>query len=125
MLYPISTPIKDTAESLFGYIDERGEIVVASVFAGAKAFSEGLASVLNSEGKSGFIDGAGRLVIPHRFQGLGRFVDGLCSINGGYIDHGLNKLMGNMHPRFLKSRQYYCRFRIAASRFDRRHLENP
>jgi hypothetical protein len=87
MLYPISVPIAQSDQNLFGYINREGQVVVDPVFAGGAASSEGKASVLDRHRNAGFIDQSGLLVIPHRFQGLGRFVHGLCSIGGGYIDH--------------------------------------
>jgi hypothetical protein len=87
MLYPISVPIAQNVQNLFGRINGQGQVVVDPVFAGAVAFLEGKTSVLDQHGKTKFIDHSGLLVIPHRFQGLGRFVQSLCSINGGYIDH--------------------------------------
>ena len=87
MLYPISVLIAQREQNLFGYINGQGQVIVDPVFAGAAAFSQGKASVLDQHGNAGFIDCSGLLVIPHRFQGLGRFVQGLCSTGGGYIDH--------------------------------------
>ena len=87
MLYPISVLIAQREQNLFGYINGQGQVIVDPVFAGAAAFSQGKASVLDQHGNAGFIDCSGLLVIPHRFQVLGRFVQGLCSTGGGYIDH--------------------------------------
>jgi WG containing repeat len=98
VLYPISVPIPQSEQNIFGYVDGRGQVVVDPIYAGAGCFSEGKASVLDQQGKAGYLDQAGFLVIPHRFMGLGRFVQGLCATGGGYIDHQGNWLIS---PLFL------------------------
>jgi len=87
MLYPISEPIPDSVENLFGYIDIRGNVVIQPSYLACSHFSEGKASVVDETKNAGFIDFSGRLVIPHQFGGLGAFHNGLCSMSGGYIDH--------------------------------------
>jgi hypothetical protein len=87
MLYPISEPIPDSAKDRFGYIDDRGNVVVPLVYSACSHFFECKASVIDETRKTGFIDAKGRLVIPHQFQGLGRFHNGVCFTSGGYINH--------------------------------------
>src|SRR5579871_6726222 len=98
MLYPISIPKPNIAESLIGFIDREGRVIVRPRYAGGSYFFEGKASVVEGNGESGFINDEGKVVIPCRFKGLGRFRNGLCSINGGFIDHAGEWLI---EPRFL------------------------
>lgn len=79
----------------FGYIDTKGNIVVAPQFIVAEPFSEGLASV-RSETRAGYIDRSGRWVISVHDRGrlASSFKEGLAAvpfkINGsskmGYIN---------------------------------------
>ncbi len=87
MLYPISEPIPDSVKDRFGYIDDRGNVVVPPVYSGCSHFFEGKAAVIDENEKTGFIDAKGRLAIPHRFEGLGRFHSGVCFTCCGYINH--------------------------------------
>jgi hypothetical protein len=98
MLYPITEPMPDSIEDVFGYINDQGSIIVSASYAACTYFFEGKASVIDETRKSGFIDSKGRLVIPHRFEGLGRFHQGVCSIDGGYINHAGEWII---EPRFL------------------------
>src|SRR5450631_4004597 len=102
MLYPISKPKPNSADSLAGFIDAEGRVVVPPSFEAASYFSEGKGAVVYADGNSGFLDNLGAQVIPPLFQGLGRFHDGLCSIGSGgrvgYIDHGGNWFIS---PQFL------------------------
>jgi hypothetical protein len=84
MLYPISEPIPDSVENLFGYIDARGTVVIPPSYLASAHFSEGKAAVMDETEKVGFIDTKGRLVIPHQFEAVGRFHNGLCAIDAGY-----------------------------------------
>jgi hypothetical protein len=87
MHYPISEPVRGSATDRYGYIDERGCVLIPPSFLGCAHFFEGKAAVLDDKGRTGFIDLNGRTSIPHHFQGLGRFHNGLCFISGGFIDH--------------------------------------
>jgi hypothetical protein len=87
MLYPISVPKASGAESLVGFIDASGSVVVEPFYALGSFFFEGKACVVDIDGKSGFLDGTGNQVIPCRFQGISDFKDGLCPISCGFIDH--------------------------------------
>jgi hypothetical protein len=87
MLYPISEPIPDSVENLYGYIDSRGNVVIQPSYLACSHFFEGKAAVIDETEKTGFIDAKARLIIPHQFEGTGRFCNGICPIDGGYIDH--------------------------------------
>jgi hypothetical protein len=60
---------------LFGFINLRGEIVIAPRFQSASAFSDGYAEV-RIDNASGAIDRSGRLVIPPQFRRLIHFSGG-------------------------------------------------
>jgi hypothetical protein len=74
-----------------GYINRKGEVVVAPQFALGFPFSEGLAVVcVDADGKCGFIDQTGKIVIPTEFKQAMRFSEGLAAIKVadkiGFID---------------------------------------
>ena len=87
MLYPISEPVPDSVEDRFGYIDDRGNVVIRPSYLACSHLFEGKASVVNENKKVGCIDTRGKLVIPHQFETVGRFHAGFCPANGGYINH--------------------------------------
>jgi len=63
MLYPISVPKASGAESLVGFIDAIGSVVVEPFYALGSFFFEGKACVVDIDGKSGFLDGTGNQAI--------------------------------------------------------------
>lgn len=65
--------------SKWGYVDNRGEVVIAPQFDGALSFSEGLAPVCIG-GKWGYIDKAGKRVIEPQFDMAGLFSDGVAIV---------------------------------------------
>ncbi|MBV8256010.1 MAG: WG repeat-containing protein [Chitinophaga sp.] len=72
-----------------GYINERGEMVIAARFVVAQDFSEGLAAV-RENGYYGYIDESGRPVIEAKFDYATPFSEGLAFVykgdTGQYID---------------------------------------
>jgi WG containing repeat len=103
MLYPISIPLPNSADDLFGYINSHGEVIIPPSYSGCAHFFEGVAAVVDKEGKSGFIDSFGNVAISFRFQGLARFYSGVCAINGGYISHAGEWLI---QPQFLVASEF-------------------
>lgn len=75
----------------YGYINQKGEMVVEPTYNCAKDFSEGLAAVCDDVGY-GFIDTKGDVVIPHQFRNvLGPFKGGIAPITtldgeNGYVN---------------------------------------
>jgi hypothetical protein len=69
---------------LFGYIDKTGKMVIPPQFGLARDFSEGLASVSESEGSGGagygYIDKTGAWVVAPQFSDAGPFADGLAAV---------------------------------------------
>lgn len=60
----LSVVVKD---SIYGYIDTTGKLVVPIQYEGAVRFSENLAAVMK-DGKWGFIDHTGKLVLPIKYD---------------------------------------------------------
>lgn len=64
----------------FGYINQKGEMIIEPIYQCARDFSEGLAAVCDTVG-FGFIDTKGNVVIPHQFRDvLGPFKGGIAPI---------------------------------------------
>ena len=71
--------------SLWGHINQKGEMVIPAQWAYAANFFEGLAAVKTTEGKWGFIDTKGNYVITPRFSCVVRFMEGLAAVaDSGY-----------------------------------------
>jgi hypothetical protein len=83
-LYPIRQNNKN------GYINRKGEIVIAPQFEFTLPFSEGLAAVCIDSRKCGYIDETGKFIINPQFQSVSRFSEGLAAVvtegKVGYID---------------------------------------
>jgi hypothetical protein len=109
------SPIFDRANSVWGYADNTGKIVIKPQFSSAKRFSEGLAlvwaggvhlddPVTKAFVKMGYIDTKGRWVISSRFEYyfFDDFSEGFVpfrkqSAKWGYMDK-TGKVV--IHPRF-------------------------
>ena len=57
----------------YGYIDEKGKLVIPCKWRDARYFSEGLARVKNDNERWGFIDKTGGVVIEFRWEQTGDF----------------------------------------------------
>jgi hypothetical protein len=77
------------SNSKYGFINDKGEIIIGFDFFHARNFSEGLAAV-GINGKFGFIDTKGNVVIPPKFDNVRDFHHGLAVVKFenkyGYID---------------------------------------
>lgn len=86
----------------FGFIDEKGNLIIPAIFDDADDFYNGLAPVKKDD-KWGFIDTSGNVVINFQFDEPNSFFDGIAVAkqNGkyGYID-----MKGNwiVQPKFSK-----------------------
>ena len=74
MLFPI---VKD---GKWGYMNEKGKVVIEPKYQLAWDFSEGLATVA-LDALRGYIDQTGNLVIPTKFGWAGKFCEGLARVN--------------------------------------------
>ena len=76
-------------ESKYGYVDEKGNMVITPQFDAAESFSEGLAAV-RQNGKWGYINQKGIMVISPQFEAAFDFKEGLARFyngnNFGFID---------------------------------------
>ena len=72
-----------------GFIDDRGNVIIASTWDYAQPFQEGVAAVCRNK-KWGFIDKTGNVAIPLKWESTGRFSDGLAAVSQSderaYID---------------------------------------
>lgn len=96
------TPVEK--DSKWGYINEKGEMVIHPKFDSAMSFSEGLAQV-RQDGKMNFIDKKGNVVFDTQFRSVDFFSEGLACVENdegkcGYID-----LKGNyiIDPKFVSA----------------------
>ena len=77
--------------NLFGFVNEKGEIVLPAQFIDVRSSSDGLCSVKTKDEKWGFVNGSGKMEINPQFPRVGDFHEGLCYVgdkNGkfGFID---------------------------------------
>ena len=76
----------------YGFVDNKGNLVVPYKFTNAHDFSGGLAAVCDNEGKWGFIDKGGNIIIPFKYDGVSwnSFQDGFALVmigdKYGYVD---------------------------------------
>ena len=76
-------------ETGWGFIDKTGNEVVPPKYSLVWEFSDGVARVIDSNGKMGVIDKTGREIVPPKYDYIGDFSDGLAMVNVGgdmYID---------------------------------------
>lgn len=68
--------------SLYGFIDETGAVVINLQYTVVSGFSEGLAGV-RVQKRWGFIDAAGTVMIKPSYVGVKAFQSGLCAVEKG------------------------------------------
>lgn len=74
----------------YGYLNEKGELVIQPVYHVASHFKEGMARV-NMGKASGYIDKTGKLVIPYRFSSTSDFSEGLAFVERNGKSFYINK----------------------------------
>ena len=72
--------------STWGFIDNRGKVVIASHFESVEPFSEGLAAA-KFEGRWGYINRNGATVIPFRYRTAQNFRGGVAIVDTGLPEH--------------------------------------
>lgn len=65
----------------YGYIDQRGNMVIPPRFRYATQFSEGLAAVTIADEQAGYIDRTGKTVIAMQYAGTTSFSEGLGRVS--------------------------------------------
>ncbi|MBO4645795.1 MAG: WG repeat-containing protein [Bacteroidales bacterium] len=82
--------LDDEGKFLWGYVDKKGNEVIAPAFFANSYFAEGLAVVVEEDGKCGFIDKKGKITIGYQFDSAYGFREGLASVmvedRWGFID---------------------------------------
>jgi len=83
----------DFVDASFGFIDEKGKLVIPTIYEQADSFSEELASVKIKGGKWGYIDRSGNMIIQPIYEDANPFSEGLAQVKFsnsegeyGYID---------------------------------------
>ncbi len=75
--------VKDKNGTLkYGFVNEKGEVVINPQYEAAMSFSEGLAAV-RQKGKWGYVDKKGVMVIAPQFDNPSHFKNGLAEFNNG------------------------------------------
>jgi hypothetical protein len=73
----------------WGYIDKTGAVVIKPVYTDAWPFSEGLAEVRVTDGRSGYIDKSGKMIVaPISNIGSNPFSEGLAAVYVGELNEG-------------------------------------
>jgi hypothetical protein len=77
-------------KGLWGYIDQKGAIVIEPRYRYARMFSEGLAAVFIAAGRCGYITGDGSVATNAKFVNCGDYSEGLAAVEMegkyGYLD---------------------------------------
>lgn len=91
-LAPISRYLEESNQSLIGFLDKTGKIVIAPQFTGfyfmatstaQRLFNDGIASMEKNDSVWGGIDKTGKTVIPFTYDYLNSFQEGLCVAQKG------------------------------------------
>ena len=82
---------KVPGKKLYGFINQRGEVVIPTKYTSASAFSDGLA-MINVNGKCGYINTTGKLVIPAKYENASNFINGTASVS--LVDTVNGKIQG-------------------------------
>lgn len=103
-LIKIADKSNSTLEEKYGFMNNKGEVIVEPQYSYVGSFSEDLALV-RKEGKYGYIDKKGREVIPLKFDYAEDFKDGealvrLKGVNGIINKHGKVFYMKNSQEYF-------------------------
>lgn len=80
---------------LWGFIDERGQVVIAPQYFRVMPFSEGLAAVL-SQGRWGYINEQGEMVIPPQYLDAQNFSESRAGVKVGITEWGFIDRQGQL-----------------------------
>ncbi|TCP93272.1 WG repeat protein [Cricetibacter osteomyelitidis] len=80
---------------LYGYVNDKGEIIIPARFSNAGAFSENIAAVREPNQKWGYINKQGQYIVRPKYDCAWRFTEGRAAVNlGGY--YTINKCDGGL-----------------------------
>lgn len=85
--YAVISPT-DEGQYLYGYIDKKGETIIAPTYKRASEFKEGVAAVTNEKGEYGYINKKGELVINYQFEGAKDFHNGYAIVRNDNYQAG-------------------------------------
>jgi hypothetical protein len=108
------------AKARFGYINKRGEMAIAAMFAVAGEFSEGRAvarAESTPESKYGYIDTSGKFAVKPQFDEASVFSESLAAVETGFQSRDGTKISGKwgyidqegvfvIPPRFDQARNF-------------------
>lgn len=80
-LYPVT--VRTSSGNKWGYIDERGRMVIPPQFEYAFDFQNNGLAVVQPHDKQGVIDASGRYVVQPVYDSVSRFSEGLATIGSG------------------------------------------
>ncbi|GAB4332961.1 MAG: hypothetical protein OHK0038_08910 [Flammeovirgaceae bacterium] len=86
---------KTPQERRYGFLNNKGELVISPMFTDAKDFSDGLAAV-KVKGKWGFVDKTGNLVIKHQFNEVNSFSEGYATVEKTKIINKKGEIVGKL-----------------------------
>lgn len=97
--------------SRFGYLNRKGEVVIPAQFFEASFFCNGLAAVVNKDGKYGYINKKGELVIAYQFDKAAPFIN-KCAVvaidkHYGVIDRKGNFIIAPQFAEMYPSQDLY------------------
>ncbi len=75
-LYPASAQVD--GETKWGYIDQRGEFVVAPNWDYVEPFSKDGVAIVTRDGKAGLLDGKGTVILEPKYEGILGYNEGLA-----------------------------------------------
>lgn len=81
-------------DSLYGYMDKNGTVIIKPAYKNALHFNEGLAAVRGDNGSWGYINKKGEMVIRPAYVYAGRFSEGLAIVATGKSAYDNDLLTG-------------------------------
>lgn len=81
-------------DTLWGFMDKEGTVVVKPIYKQVNAFFEGMAAVCLSDNKWGYINKKGEMVIKPVYAVAYRFSDGVAVVSTGKTSYDTDKLTG-------------------------------
>ncbi|MGL4393867.1 MAG: WG repeat-containing protein [Brevinema sp.] len=98
---------RDKNKMLYGFINERGQVVVPLEYEGARSFSENMGGLYENR-KWFYINKSGNRPFERRFDAIGSFYEGLARVKVGN-EWGFIDATGNMviQPKYKEADDFY------------------